>query len=72
LGIQLELPDDVALVLFELLASEKLEENVEAPERNALWILEGILEKRLTVLFSPNYLNLLEKARSSLVDRYGA
>ena len=44
------LDDDVALVLFELLASERIESDLpglEVPERNALWALEGYLEKVL-------------------------
>jgi hypothetical protein len=38
------LDDDAALVLFEMLASDRIETqlpNIEAPERNALWALEG-------------------------------
>lgn len=65
------LDDDVALVLFELLASERIESNLDASERNALWALEGYLEKTLTQPFSPDYAQLLEKARASLVERFG-
>lgn len=65
------LDDDVALVLFELLASERLEAGLEAPERNALWALEGGLEKTLVQPFAPNYGELLEAARSSVVERFG-
>ncbi|HEY5756202.1 MAG TPA: hypothetical protein VIU34_10275 [Steroidobacter sp.] len=65
------LDDDVALVLFELLASERLESGLEAPERNALSALEGYLEKTLVQPFSPEYSQLLEKARASLVERFG-
>ena len=63
--------DDVALVLFELLTSERLESGLEAPEGNALWQLEGYLEKTLVQPFSPDYSQLLEKARASLVERFG-
>jgi hypothetical protein len=65
------LDDDVALVLFELLASERLESGLDASERNALWQLEGYLEKTLVQPFSPDYLQLLEKAKASLVERFG-
>lgn len=71
MSVQIELTDDEALVLFELLASGKLADSVEAPERNALWALEGILEKQLAAPFSENYASLLEQARSSLVARHG-
>lgn len=69
------LNDDEALVLFELLASERIEKDLpglEAPERNALWALAGCLEKTLLQPFSPDYSALLEKARARLVERYGS
>lgn len=68
------LDDDVALVLFELLASRRIETELpglEAPERSALWALEGCLEKSLVEPFSPEYAQLLEEARASLVERFG-
>ncbi|WP_308366451.1 MULTISPECIES: hypothetical protein [unclassified Microbulbifer] len=68
------LDDDVALVLFELLASERIESELpglEAPERNALWALLGCLEKNLVEPFSSKYAQLLEEARASLVKRFG-
>jgi len=69
------LDDDVALVLFELIASERIERDLpglEAPERNALWALEGYLERTLVQPFSPDYYALLKQARASLVERFGA
>ena len=71
MGIQIELADDEALVLFELLATGKFSDSVEPPERNALWALEALLEKQLVAPFSADYASLLEQARSSLVARYG-
>jgi hypothetical protein len=68
------LEDDEALVLFELLASERIEKEVsglEAPERNALWALSNLLEKALVQPFSPDYDQLLQSARLSLVERFG-
>lgn len=72
MDIQIELADGEALVLFELLSSGKLDNDIEAPERNALWVLESLLEKQLVAPFSKNYSELLEQARSSLLARYGA
>ena len=59
------LEQDEALVLFDLLASKKLEVSVDAPEKNALWALECLLEKHLAKPFSPDYSQLLQK-RSSI------
>jgi hypothetical protein len=52
------LDDDEALVLFDLLTSERIERDLpglEAPERNALWALEGFLERTLVQPFLPGY-----------------
>lgn len=68
----IHLDDDVALVLFDLLSSARLEAGLEAPERNALWAMLGCLEERLVQPFDPNYRRLLEQARASLVGRFGA
>jgi hypothetical protein len=68
------LDDDVALVLFEMLESEQIEArlpNLEAPERNALWQVQASLEKVIVEPFSPNYDELLQKARASLLKRFG-
>lgn len=72
--IIITLDDDVALVLFELLASERIKTHIpdlEAPERSALWALEGHLEKALIQPLSPEYGNLLKNARESLLRRFG-
>jgi hypothetical protein len=71
MAINVTLQNDEALVLFELLASEKLSGAVDVPERNALWALEGVLEKELAEPFLPEYAFLLENARQSLLARYG-
>jgi hypothetical protein len=71
-GVQIELADDEALVLFELLASGRLSDSVDAPERNALWALEALLQKQLVAPLAENYSSLLEQARSSLMARYGS
>jgi hypothetical protein len=65
---------NVALVLFEMLESEEIEANVpnlEAPERNALWQVQASLEKAMVEPFSEDYKELLEKARASLIERFG-
>jgi len=71
MSISLQLEDDEALVLFELLASKKLLGSVEAPERNVLWCVEALLEKELVAPFQSDYLEQLATARQSLVERYG-
>ena len=71
----LELDKDVALVLFELLASREKEivntMKLEPPERNALWSLEGALEKALVEPFSTDYQSHLATARKALIERGG-
>jgi hypothetical protein len=72
MSMHIELADDEALVLFELLASGRITSGLEAPERNALWALEALLQKQLVAPFSENYSALLEQARFSIVARYGS
>jgi len=71
MAVTITLESDEAIVLFELLASKSIGHSVAAPERSALWRLEAALEKQLTEPLSPDYPQLLEKARKSLVVRYG-
>ena len=71
MSITITLEQDEALVLHDLLTSERLEGSVDAPERNALWALECLLEKHLVEPFSPDYSQLLQNARQSLLERYG-
>jgi len=68
---QVALEDDEALVLFELLASGRLAESIDIPERNALWALEAALQRQLDAPFSSDYAAQLEQARTSLVARLG-
>ena len=44
---------------------------LEPPERNALWSLEGALERTVVEPFSPEYASLLASARKALADRGG-
>ena len=74
--MQVELDNESALVLFELLASrdEELVRSLklEPAERNALWSLEAALERVLAEPLSPEYKALLANARKVLVERGGA
>lgn len=73
----LDLSDEEALVLFELLheygsKDDGRELKVQhAAERNALWALSAQLEKRLTPPFQPNYFELLTKARARVEEQGG-
>ena len=68
---QVQLEDDAALVLFELLFSGKLASITDAAEAHALGIVLAALEKQLVAPFASSYTELLATARSSLVARYG-
>ncbi len=73
--MQLELDNETALVLFELLAAREEELvrllKLEPAERNALWSLEAALERVLSEPLSPQYRALLANARRVLVERGG-
>lgn len=72
MAVAITLEQDEALVLLELVTSEKLEGSVDVAERNALWALEGRLEEQLVEPFSSEYPRLLEEARQSLIERFGS
>jgi hypothetical protein len=75
MNVPVELDPDVALVLFELLASRQdLAEQLrlEAPERNSLWALQTALEKQLVAPFAADYASQLREARLSVAQRLGA
>ncbi|MBN8802590.1 MAG: hypothetical protein J0H05_13125 [Stenotrophomonas acidaminiphila] len=71
MATQVQLPDDEALVLFELLTSGKLTAIVDTAEAHALGVILASLEKQLIAPFASDYLTQLAAARSSLVARYG-
>jgi hypothetical protein len=71
MSTSIEIADDEALVLFELLAAGKLTEHVDVSERNALWALEAQLQKQLVAPFASDYAEQLQAAKASLVTRYG-
>ena len=75
MSVSVELDPDVALVLFELLAScEDLAEQLklEPPERSSLWALEAALEKQLDAPLQADYAAQLNAARRSVSERLGA
>jgi len=74
MSVTVELDPDVALVLFEMLASrDDLAEELklEAPERNSLWALEAALEKKLVAPLQADYAAQVKAARQSVVGRLG-
>jgi hypothetical protein len=72
--ILLEIGEDEAILLFELLADFSNQASLEIPaisERLALVRLHGALEKTLVVPFAKNYLDVLSAARKRLADQSG-
>jgi hypothetical protein len=75
--MQIELTEDEALVLFELLADYATSDEgrilsiSSAAERNALWAVEASLERSLVAPFRENYKELLEGARTRLIEQSG-
>jgi hypothetical protein len=70
-NVILELSKNEALVLFDWLKrfNEREDSTFEdQAEERALWNLEAILEKVLTVPFSSNYLDSLKEARNAIRD----
>ena len=73
----IELSDEQALVLFDLLfeygsQGEGRELKIRnAAERNALWALSAQLEKQLVAPFTPEYANLLSAARERVEHEGG-
>lgn len=71
MAAQVQLSDDEALVLFELLSSGKLAPATDTAEAHALGVVLASLEKQLVAPFASDYTKQLEAARSSLVASYG-
>lgn len=73
----IEITDDEALVLFDLLFEYGTKDEGRqlhirhAAERNALWALEAQLEKQLIAPFRPEYEELLDRARSRVEEQGG-
>ena len=73
MAVPISLDDDAALVLFDLLASGRLDlEGLSLPERRALSLLLGALETQLAGPLTENYQQHLAVAGLALISRYGA
>lgn len=67
--VKLEIEEDEALVLFELLSrfsDSDVLEIVDASEDKSLWSLQCNLEKQLSEPLSSNYQSKLERARENI------
>ena len=75
--MKIELSEEEALVLFELLQGYGTKTDGRhldirhVAERNALWALEAQLEKGLVAPFRSDYSDLLERARSRVEKQGG-
>lgn len=72
LRITIELTNKEALVLFEYLRrcdDEGKYHFVGQAEERVIWTLEGLLEKQLLEIFSPDYGKLLSEARDDVRDK---
>ncbi|WP_029433824.1 hypothetical protein [Blastococcus sp. URHD0036] len=74
--VKIELPSDVALVLFEWVERQADQDWVQLPdahsgELGALGVLAGALESKLVEPFAADYGQLVEAARHRLADQYG-
>jgi hypothetical protein len=73
----IELTEEEALVLLDLLDGYGTKDDGRlltirhVAERNALWVLEGQLEKHLAAPFRSNYAELLERARERVAEKGG-
>jgi hypothetical protein len=73
MAVSISIDDDAALVLFDLLASNRLRlEGLSLPERKAVSLLLGALETQLARPLTENYQQHLAVASLALIGRYGA
>lgn len=70
--VKVNLDQDAALVLFDLLASGRLERGLSVPERKAMSLLLSALETELAGPLTQNYNQHLAVAGLALISRYGA
>ena len=76
--MKIELTDDEALVLFDLLADYGTGDDGRhlvvrhAAERNALWAVHAALEKGLVAPFQGDYPDQLSAARSRVEEQGGS
>lgn len=75
MAVNLELDQDAAIVIFELLSKHDKDGGsslaLSRAEECALTQLLGCLERKLVEPFSANYPKTLEQARASLLQRFG-
>ncbi|WP_156911586.1 hypothetical protein [Luteimonas sp. J29] len=71
MAIQVQLEDDEALVLFELLSSGMLSSSSDPAEAHALSVVLARLEEQLTAPFDADYADQVAAAKNALVARYG-
>ena len=73
MAASISLDDDVALVLFDILASGRLDlEGLSLPERKAISLLLGALETQLAGPLTENYQQHVAVASLALIGRYGS
>ena len=73
MAVSIQLDDEAALVLFDLLASGRLDlDGLSLPERKAVSLLLGALETQLALPLTENYQQHLAVAGLALISRYGA
>jgi hypothetical protein len=73
MAVSIQLDDEAALVLFDVLASGRLElDRLSLPERKAVSLLLGGLETQLAGPLTQNYQQHLAVAGLALIGRYGA
>jgi hypothetical protein len=75
MAVTLELDHDAAVVIFELLSRHSEGEGSSLAllpaDQCALDQLLGCLERKLVEPLSPNYRDTVERARTSLLQRFG-
>ncbi len=74
--VKIELPSDVALVLFEWIERQADDEwarlsDAHSGELGALTVLAGALQSKLVEPFKAEYGEIVEAARQRLADLYG-
>ncbi len=74
--VKIELPSDVALVLFELIERQADDEwvrlsDMHSGELGALTVLAGALQSNLVEPLKGEYVEIVEAARQRLADQYG-
>lgn len=70
--VTIELTNDQALVLFEVLQwLEDAGPFADQAEQRVLWDMQCVLERQLAEILSPNYGQLLDEARQRVRDSEG-